>query len=123
MSQLLLSLPPLRLLYQANQVLQLLDWVFRVVLIALLAPGCKLSKPGANILFRGVVPLRIGLQAQVDTHLRVLLLAGRSTFFFPARALALVCRNRLRQFRRRVQLVIQSLNFRGAKKRLAPDTT
>jgi len=76
--------------------------VFRVALIALVAIGRELLKPGANILFRGVVPLGIGLQAQVNTHLRVLLLARRGGLYFLARALAFVCCNRLRQFRRRV---------------------
>src|SRR5712691_8769037 len=63
------------LLNQTHQVLDFLDAMFGVLLVAFVAVGGKLLEPGMNVLFRDVVPLGVGLQAQVDTHLWVLLFA------------------------------------------------
>src|SRR6266700_3461603 len=90
-----------------------------VAFIALVAIGGKLAKPGAYILFGGIVPFRIGLQAQVDAHLRVLFFAWGTLLRF-ARALALIRGHRLRQFCGWVQFIIERLDVGGTEEHIFP---
>src|SRR5579885_2800265 len=62
---------------ETHEILQLLDGMFGVTFVALVALRGKLVEPGADIFVRDIVPFSVGLQAQVDLHLRVVLLAAR----------------------------------------------
>src|SRR6266487_13417 len=60
---LLLSITLLAVFDQTDKILQFLDSMFRVALVALVAIRRELLEPETNILFRDVEPLGIGLQA------------------------------------------------------------
>src|SRR5438874_960423 len=94
--------------------------MIRVAFIALVAVGGELLKPGTDILFRYVVPLGVGLQTQVDAHLRVLLLLACRSLYLLTGALALVSSHRLCQFCCRVQFVIKLLDIGDAEEHVAP---
>src|SRR5438132_8146670 len=107
------------LINQTHQVLEFLDAMFGVLLVAFVAVGGKLLEPGTNVLFRDVVPLGVGLQAQVDTHLWVLLFAygqlhglGRASIG----TIPLIFSHGSRQGCLRVQFLIESFNLSSFEK-------
>src|SRR5581483_6288587 len=87
--------------------------MFRVTFVARIAIGSKLLKPVANVVFRDIVPLGIGLQAQIDAHLRVLFLTGR-LLHFPS-TFALVGGHSFSQFGRWMEFFIEFLDIGGTK--------
>src|SRR6059058_2253455 len=95
-----------------------------VLLIAFVAIGGELHEPGTDILFGNIVPLGIGLQAQVDTHLRVLRLLARRQLQRLSHTctgtLALIVGDRSCQSYLRVQFFIESFDLTGFEKRISP---
>src|SRR5258705_13451586 len=96
-----------------------------IALVALIAIRRELLEPGANIILRGIVPFGIRLQAKIDAHLRILLLA----YWLLAlrglklvRALLFISGNGCGESHFGVQFIIERLNISGAEEALATNT-
>src|SRR5579875_249310 len=110
---------------EADQVLQFLNGLQGVAPIALVAFWSQLQKPGADVFFRDIIPLGVGLQAQIDAHSRVLLLAPRYELERLRAAgsncaFLLIGGDGLRQLRLWMQLLVERLDVGGFEKVVAP---
>src|SRR5450432_3225672 len=108
-------------LNQTDQILQFFDSMPRITFIALIPIRGKLLKPDANILLRSVIPLGIGLQTQINTHLRIFLFAHSRLRGCTSTILLIIC-YRFRQLRRGMQLVVKGFNIATPKEGITTNT-